>query len=498
MSRELRNLLWFLAGFSAVVLSGFASTARAADDDIIYLGGNRYGWAYVKNANGYTKMTAAQARLWTKYGADSAGLNLQRNVALKVGSEVGLKRAVELSAYGSLKVPLSAIAASARLLARASPYIAIASTIGSLYQDADISYEENQNTWVKVDDPLVRFLITDVGLTHSGIFQTYGSFPAVGTPYTGAAVLISALTVVAAPGQPCLGSDVWTEPYFVGNPEGDEVEVRSGCASPGSTSHSSRYAKIEALREEEIQYRPASDAEMDAAISASPGGSDLSSVFDTVVDNGRDIELPGNSLSSLTPSMSTHTSDPTTTKTTTIYNPDGSVTEREQQTSQTANFTEEGDQISNNYVVVNVTNNTTTLENEVVIEVVVEPEPPDQDGPLPDEEEDEEEEEEEEPFEDSSFPDIPDLYEQKYPEGLAGVWAVKWPQLQATTFIAGITGMFPTLGSGSCFSWSMNFDFGALGNFGTLAVPVECWVLQVAGLVLLTTACFTAWWILFG
>lgn len=102
-------------------------------------------------------------------------------------------------------------------------------------------------------------------------------------------------------------------------------------------------------------------------------------------------------------------------------------------------------------------------------------------------------------FSDTALPEVPDLYEQKYPNGLAGVWAEKSPQLMATTFVTSVKAMFPTLSdSGSCPTWIINLDFGSMGNFGSGDVAPPCWLWGVVSLIFLTTACFTAWRIIFG
>lgn len=102
-------------------------------------------------------------------------------------------------------------------------------------------------------------------------------------------------------------------------------------------------------------------------------------------------------------------------------------------------------------------------------------------------------------FSDTALPEVPDLYEQKYPNGLAGVWADKGPQLMASTFVASVQGMFPTLsGSGSCPVWAMDLNYGPMGNFGVADLSPPCWIWGAVALILLTTACFTAWRIIFG
>lgn len=101
-------------------------------------------------------------------------------------------------------------------------------------------------------------------------------------------------------------------------------------------------------------------------------------------------------------------------------------------------------------------------------------------------------------FTDPSMPAIPDLYEQKYPEGITGVWAEHWPRLQATAFMTGLASMFPTFGdSGTCPQWGMSLDIGEYMMFGYGDLTVACSLWQIIGLIILTTACFTAWRIIF-
>lgn len=102
-------------------------------------------------------------------------------------------------------------------------------------------------------------------------------------------------------------------------------------------------------------------------------------------------------------------------------------------------------------------------------------------------------------FTDPTMPATPSLYQQKYPDGLAGVWAQRWPQLQSTAFIQGIRNMFPTMGNGgTCPQWGMSFDIGANMQYGSHSFNVPCSLWGMLSLIILTTACFCAWRIIFG
>lgn len=99
-------------------------------------------------------------------------------------------------------------------------------------------------------------------------------------------------------------------------------------------------------------------------------------------------------------------------------------------------------------------------------------------------------------FTDSAMPEIPSLYTKKYPEGMAGVWRDKGPTVTTTAFWSGVKGMFPTVGAGSCPSFSMGFAMG-IANYGSINFDVPCWIIQAIGVMMLVTATFTARKILF-
>lgn len=100
-------------------------------------------------------------------------------------------------------------------------------------------------------------------------------------------------------------------------------------------------------------------------------------------------------------------------------------------------------------------------------------------------------------FVDPDMPDIPDLYEQKYPDGIAGVWRDNKPNIEATQFWQGIKTMFPNFSGGQCPAWSMSFSIMNGANFGVKQFDVPCWIFQAIGLILMTTAAFTARKIIF-
>lgn len=100
-------------------------------------------------------------------------------------------------------------------------------------------------------------------------------------------------------------------------------------------------------------------------------------------------------------------------------------------------------------------------------------------------------------FQDPSFSDVPTLYEQKYPDGIAGVWRDSKPDVAGTQFWQGIQQMFPSFGGGTCPAWSLSFNILPGANFGSMPFNVPCWIFQAVGLILMTTAAFTARKIIF-
>lgn len=95
-------------------------------------------------------------------------------------------------------------------------------------------------------------------------------------------------------------------------------------------------------------------------------------------------------------------------------------------------------------------------------------------------------------FVDPDMPEIPDLYEQKYPDGIAGVWRDNKPNIESTQFWQGIKTMFPNFSGGQCPAWSLSFNIMPGANFGSLPFDTPCWIFQAIGLIILTTAAFTA------
>lgn len=182
---------------------------------------------------------------------------------------------------------------------------------------------------------------------------------------------------------------------------------------------------------------------------------------------------------------------PTTSKTTSTTNPDGSVSTRTETTSTKYNF-----QYSNNYFDVNTEKKTTTTQDgQPVSETIENDNTPVEEAPDPTEQP--EEPEPEYTFEDSPFPDVEPFYEQKYPNGLQGVWAQAKADIDNSNFLSFLRSFVPSF-SGSCPSFGMSFAIGNMANFGAHEFASLCYIFDFVKIVLLVTAVFTARQITFG
>lgn len=99
---------------------------------------------------------------------------------------------------------------------------------------------------------------------------------------------------------------------------------------------------------------------------------------------------------------------------------------------------------------------------------------------------------------DPAMPTVPELYKQKYKDGLNGVWDAKKQGFMNTEFIQSIKSLAPEgLDSGSCPQWSLGFDMG-VANYGEQSLPFPCWLAPFLKAVMMLTAAFTARKIIWG
>lgn len=89
--------------------------------------------------------------------------------------------------------------------------------------------------------------------------------------------------------------------------------------------------------------------------------------------------------------------------------------------------------------------------------------------------------------------EVPDFYEQQYPDGFAGEWGEFRDRVAASSlagFIGSLSNGVPA--GGECPSWSFNLNMGAMGNFGTFALQPPCIIWPFIKTLLILTALFVA------
>lgn len=203
---------------------------------------------------------------------------------------------------------------------------------------------------------------------------------------------------------------------------------------------------------------------------------DLSRAMEDILKSQQPVEYSRESLQF----AETPTSEPVTKKETT-KNPDGSTTSKE--TTIINNYKFEGDRITRNSNIKNTTtttkpDGTTSTETSTTETQGEKPEPPPQ-------------------WSDSEMPEVKELYKQKYPDGIKGIWLKKQGELSQTAFIRSLQTLAPSISGGTCPQFSIDTNNGWV-SAGVLVFPVPCWIFDFLRAVTLLTAAFVARMIVFG
>lgn len=166
---------------------------------------------------------------------------------------------------------------------------------------------------------------------------------------------------------------------------------------------------------------------------------------------------------------------PVSTTTGTYTRPDG-TTGTSSSTSQTNFNIRYGD----NYFDYDTTvTTTTTKDGQQVSEETTSDEGTPQESPP-----EEEEPEEQYSFQDSDLPEVEPFYEQKYPDGLQGVWDNARAQLDDSAFLSFLRSFVPSF-SGTCPGFVMPLNIESWANYGNREIPGVCYALDfVKGFVL--------------
>jgi hypothetical protein len=180
---------------------------------------------------------------------------------------------------------------------------------------------------------------------------------------------------------------------------------------------------------------------------------------------------------------------PAETTTTTTQNPDASTS-----TTTTTTQNKYDYNYGDNYYNYSTTTTTTTdTDGQTTTTATSDGSPTD----TPSREENPSEEEQEYTFADSPMPDVPSFYEQKYPDGLAGVWTNASSALDGSGFVTFLNGFVPSF-SGSCPTFGLNFSIASWASYGTIGFSSLCYVFDFIKIILLVTALFTFRAITFG
>lgn len=180
---------------------------------------------------------------------------------------------------------------------------------------------------------------------------------------------------------------------------------------------------------------------------------------------------------------------PQTTKTSTFTRPDSTIGTRTETTKTKFDLTYGPD-----YFDVDTEKETTVTEDGELISTTTEvdtTEPQDvSDTP-------EEQPEPEYTFQDSDLPGVTPFYDQKYPDGLQGVWNQAKADIDNSNFISFLNSFVPSF-SGSCPAFGLSFAIGNMINLGSHEFSSLCYVFDFIKIILLVTAVFTARAITFG
>lgn len=115
----------------------------------------------------------------------------------------------------------------------------------------------------------------------------------------------------------------------------------------------------------------------------------------------------------------------------------------------------------------------------------------------PDPGQEDESPEEQYTFDDTAFPEVEPFYEQKYPDGLEGVWNQKRQEFENSEFMRFLGGFVPSF-TGTCPSFGLQFNIASWANFGSFDFFSLCYVFEFIKIILMVTTVFTCRALIFG
>lgn len=373
------------------------------------------------------------------------------------------------------------LAPAVRLLARAQPLVMIGLGAYSLYQDQRVLYDQTEKDWIKYGpgDP--------IGNCSNG-YQGGSAGTGVKLEVCRATLLQIAKNTYPSQASTMTGTELV--------PNGGNTLVKIVTSPPNNSNINPNAGTFFKTADTQVKLRPATDADMDDAWRNGNGtAAQEASVVQPIIDAKTPINLRGAPTTTTLPGP---IAGPTTVTTSSVRNADGTTTNTRTETSQSLQTSTQGTTFDTQLLLTRITERTIVTDtntNTIIRDTTTTPEFERPDAPTPDAPEPEPEI----TFNDSSLPEQPELYVQKYPGGIKGVWDAKRTQLTNSAFIQGVRSMFPTIaGGGSCPVWQMPLNFGQYANFGTRDISVPCFLWHIVGLIFLITATFAARRILFG
>ncbi|WP_092136399.1 hypothetical protein [Cupriavidus sp. YR651] len=412
---------------------------------------------------------------------------MERTAVLEVGAGSGMGAAVKTAVIDVIKSPVSSLGKGIVNVARISPGGIAGTVAASLLLEAGISYLNG--AWTKAGTPEQAPNGTPYPSTEYGLVSL-----STGTMYGDGATLCKALIadrIKTGTGVATTYAGISVHPTTYGCLRQrvdngvifEDLSINrftdGTCVQPGSTKVNGQcmppgYAPAQGAT-------PATDAQIESAITNGLGAhANLApDVIKNIYDNGGWVPLDAVDAASWTIPSPTIQGKPST-KTTT--GADGQTYTTTSTTTPTMKIGQTGNTAGDNALGYTVTNETTTTTKDSQGNTVgsgSSSEKPDY------------------TFQDSDMPEVPKLYTQKYPDGLAGVWRDNKPNIQTTEFYQAVKTMFPSFGAGQCPVWGLSFNLGKAGNFGSRQFDVPCWIFQTVGLILMATAAFTARKIIF-
>lgn len=97
---------------------------------------------------------------------------------------------------------------------------------------------------------------------------------------------------------------------------------------------------------------------------------------------------------------------------------------------------------------------------------------------------------------DTGMPSVPKLYEQKYPNGVKGVWDSYSSQISQIPLISWLKSLSPSFGDGGCPVWTLPVHVLGINTTGDVSIP--CWVWGALKLIFNISALLLARRLIFG